>query len=1503
MLPTVPAVTRQSGDLGGQCLREVQRSATSSLKGVDNDDDDDDDNDNDSDSDRDKHHDREVLNLARRFTTQSIHTHHQSPFTAELGSQLHPNSDNFQAEAWAKAFYNIRYEADGGAPPRVAGVAFRNLSVDGIGSPTDFQSSVSNFLLKFPVLFGRGRQKIHILRNIDGLVLPGEQLCVLGPPGSGCSTFLKTIACDTHGFQVTPESHINYQGITPKIMSTAFKGEAIYTAEVDNHFPMLSVADTLYFAALARTPRQVPGGVSRQGYASHLRDVIMAMFGISHIRDTRVGNDYVRGVSGGERKRVTIAEAALSYAPLQCWDNSTRGLDSANAVEFCRTLRTQSDVFGSTALVAIYQSPQTAYDLFDKVTVFYEGRQIYFGNASKAKAYFDALGFECPTSQTTPDFLTSMTSPVERAIKPGYENIVPRTADEFAQRWKESPERQELLQCIERYDQEHPFNSTDLEQFSQARKIEKSTKQHERSPYTLSYWGQIQLCIWRECQKLKNDPSIPIVMLIGHLFESLIIASIFYNLAETTASFFSRGAVLFMMVLLNGFSSLLEIISLYAKRAIIEKHNRYALYHPSAEAISSMIMGLPYKVINTFVVNSPLYFMANLRRDAGPFFFFLLISFSMTMAMSMFFRLFASVTKTMAQALAPSSVILLGLCLYTGFAIPIDYMRGWISWIRRLNLISYGFESAMVNEFHGRQYPCAQFVPAGPSYGNVLPTQRACATQGSVPGESTVDGTAYIRTAFSYEHGNKWRNFGIIVAMTLFLLICQLWMSEVVASERSKGEVLVFRRGKAQKAAAKASQTDEETGSDAAEIHEKHLGGIDTGFSVLKQTSIFHWEDVCYEIQMKKESKVILDHVDGWIKPGTLTALMGVSGAGKTTLLDVLASRTTIGVITGNMLVDGRERDETFRRKTGYVQQQDLHLSTSTVREALEFSALLRQPPEFSREEKLRYVDLVIDMLNMRAYAEAVVGVPGEGLNVEQRKRLTIGVELAARPKLLLFLDEPTSGLDSQTSWSICNLMEKLTKNGQAILCTIHQPSAMLFQRFDRLLLLAKGGKTVYFGEIGHDSKILMDYFTRNGGPPCPNSANPAEHMLEVIGAAPGAHTNIDWPAVWRNSKEYSAVRDELIRLREPVTQPSVVADPDANSYRAFAAPFTTQLWEVAKRVFQQYWRTPSYIYSKALLCLVNALFIGFSFFKNENTMQGLQNQMFGVFMILYILIQLIVQIIPLYATQRTMYEARERQARTYSWQAFLISNITVELVWNSLISVLTFLAWYYPIGLYRNAEFTDTVNSRGLLTLLPVWTSFLFASSFAHMVVAGISSEEGASALANIASIMMYAFCGVLAGHDDLPGFWIFMYRVNPFTYLVSSLLSTTLGRAPLHCSESEYQAFAAPENQTCGAYLQEYISMAGGYVQNPEASGNELCRFCQMDSTDLYLSGVDASYENRWRDFGILWAYVVFNIVAAIFLYWLCRVPKEKKAKKDCSSHIPAKQPLRLEFAPSHR
>lgn len=179
----------------------------------------------------------------------------------------------------------------------------------------------------------------------------------------------------------------------------------------------------------------------------------------------------------------------------------------------------------------------------------------------------------------------------------------------------------------------------------------------------------------------------------------------------------------------------------------------------------------------------------------------------------------------------------------------------------------------MVNEFNGRQFECSQFIPSGPSYENITADQRACAVQGSQPGVNFVSGTTFVETAFQYQNANRWRNYGIIVVFTFALFVAHLVMSELVASERSKGEVLVFQRS-SMKTKRKRDTGDEETGSASAHDGEKISNNDRPEHNVEKQVSIFHWEKASYEIQIKGETRTILDSVDGWIKPGTLTALM-----------------------------------------------------------------------------------------------------------------------------------------------------------------------------------------------------------------------------------------------------------------------------------------------------------------------------------------------------------------------------------------------------------------------------------------------------------------------------------------------------------------------------------------------------------------------------------------------------------------------------------------------------
>jgi len=272
---------------------------------------------------------------------------------------------------------------------------------------------------------------------------------------------------------------------------------------------------------------------------------------------------------------------------------------------------------------------------------------------------------------------------------------------------------------------------------------------------------------------------------------------------------------------------------------------------------------------------------------------------------------------------------------------------------------------------------------------------------------------------------------------------------------------------------------------------------------------------------------------------------------------------------------------------------------------------------------------------------------------------------------------------------------------------------------------------------------------------------------------------------------------------------------------------------------------------------------------------------MFGIFMLMTVFGQLVQQIMPLFVTQRSLYEVRERPSKTYSWQAFMMSNIIVELPWDVLCALLIFVCWYYPIGLYRNAEPTHAVHERGALMFLLLVEFLFFTSTFAHMTIAGIADAETGGNIANLAFSLTLIFCGVLAGPTVLPGFWIFMYRVSPFTYLIDAMLSTAVAGTNVVCASNEYLHFDPPSGQTCGEYLSSYISSTSGYLQNPNATGQ--CSYCQIAETDNFLASVSSHPQYMWRNFGIMWAYIIFNIAGAVFIYWLARVPKKSNKSKE--------------------
>ncbi|KIW21365.1 hypothetical protein PV08_01945 [Exophiala spinifera] len=1375
--------------------------------------------------------------------------------------EFDPNHPSFNFFLWLRKFAQLLEEQ--GIKRRRTGFTFTNLNVSGKGAALVLQQTVGSAFMapfRFRELFSHPPEKT-ILTNFNGHVNSGELLIVLGRPGSGCSTFLKSICGELQGLKISQDSKVTYSGISQDIFLKEFKGEAVYNQENEKHFPHLTVGETLEFAAACRTPSHRLFGAPRDKWSKYMATVMMTIFGLSHTRNTKVGDDFVRGVSGGERKRVSLAEMALAGPPIAAWDNSTRGLDSQTALEFVRSLRTAADVAGLTSLIAIYQASQAIYDLCDKAIVLYEGRQIYFGPTDEAKAYFEDMGWYCPPRQTTGDFLTSVTNPRERKPREGFEGRVPRTAEDFEKYWVQSPNYKYAQEESKQAAEVNADGKEALDTFRESHKFSQAQHTRPKSPYTISIPMQVRLCTKRAYQRLWNDKASTVAVIFSRITLALVVGSIYYGTPLSTGSFFSKGAVLFFAVLLSALQSIVEINKLYAQRPIVAKHKSYAFYHPFTEALAGIVADLPISFCTTVVFSIILYFLAGLRTRASNFFIFLLFNFICSLTMSAIFRTTAALTKTITAALAIAGVAVLWVVIYTGFVIQRSYMHPWFKWSSWINPVAYAYEALIVNEVHGREFPCAS-TSLVPPYGQGANFQ--CAVAGSVPGQINVSGDAWVKSSYGYSYSHIWRNLGFLFAFMIFFFSIYFIATEVNSDTTSTAEFLVFQRGRVPSYLQEGKRKDEEdpgTATKPANLDHDAEGKQEDGVKVLPaQKDIFTWRNVTLDIKIKGQPRRLLDNISGYVKPGTLTALMGTSGAGKTTLLDALAQRTNIGVLTGDMLVNGKPLDPSFQRKTGYVQQQDLHLETATVREALQFSAYLRQPNSVSKEEKDAFVEDVIRMLNMEDFSEAVVGNPGEGLNVEQRKLLTIGVELAAKPALLIFLDEPTSGLDSQSSWSIVAFLRKLADSGQAILCTVHQPSAILFQEFDRLLFLMKGGKTIYFGDIGPNSKTLLDYFERNGAPKCDENANPAEYMLDICGKS----SDRDWSEVWKTTPEAAEIQAELDRVSEAKRSEPVVDQGPATQY---AVPLKSQIYHVTKRVFQQYWRTPSYVNGKFLLGIMSALFTGFSFYKQNTTQAGLQNTLFAVFMLVTVFSSLVQQIMPRFVIQRSLYEVRERPSKAYSWVAFLVANIFVEIPYQLLLGILIWVAWYFAVfGKNQSGQ------TRGLMLLFTV-QFMVFTSTFAHMVIAALPDAETAGNIATLMFSMILTFNGVLQSPSALPGFWIFMYRVSPMTYLISGWAGTGLHGRTVECAENEMAIFDPPSGETCERYLTRYFDAgAPGRLLNPSATSG--CEYCPIRSADQFLAGNNVYYSERWRNFGLGFVYIFFNVFACIMLYYVFRV-----------------------------
>ncbi|XMA19034.1 hypothetical protein WAI453_011825 [Rhynchosporium graminicola] len=1372
-----------------------------------------------------------------------------------------------------KIFGRTRQKESEEEKTRHLGVIFKNLTVKGQSQGNSIQPTMGDVFLGIPRALQSFSQRgaadaspamKTILNKFTGCIRPGEMLLVLGRPGAGVSSFLKVIGNQRKGFERV-EGRVSYGGEDADVIASRFRSEVLYNPEADLHYATLKVKDTLRFALKSRAPapHSRTDGETQEDYIREFFQMSTKMFWIEHTKDTIVGNEFKRGVSGGEKKRVSIAEALVTKATTQCWDDPTRGLDSSAALEYVRILRSMTNTAHMSTAVGLYQASEDMWNHFDKVLLIDEGECCYFGPTHSAVQYFKDLGFEMPELMTSADFLTSLSSEHQRKIRPGFEEWIPRNPRAFAEAFRTSDQRSINLQDIAQFESR-------LYGMIEKRRDAQSSATRTKN-YALPFWKQVWILAHRQALVLKGDPQTLVGKWGGVLFEAVIIGSLFFNMPKTSSGVFLRGGVLFFMLLFNALLALAELTPAFEARPLLIKHKSFSFYRPAAYALAQTLLDVPLLFVQVTSFNLIVYFMSGLGRTLGQFLTANVFLYLLTMTVYAAFRAIGATAPSLDAATRLTGLGMQALVVYTDYIIPPKKMKPSLAWLRWVNPIQYCFESLMVNEFDGLTIACVgpNLVPQGPL---ARAPFQSCTVQGSRPGEAFVRGSDYLDVSFGFRRSHLWRNFGILIAFLIFFVGVTALGMEMQGPSKGSSGVTIFKRGQTPRKK-KTVQVDEKIvedfqGEDSDDdrsvfdpnekppLDKQEAKSAPPPSLGADAQSTFTWQNVEYIIPYEDGNRRLLHNVHGFVKPGKLTALMGSSGAGKTTLLNVLAQRIRFGVVTGAFRVDGHPLPSSFQRSTGFAEQMDIHEPTQTVREALRFSATLRQPRHISLQEKYKYCEEVIDLLEMRDIAGAMIGANGMSLNQEQRKRLTIAVELASKPQLLIFLDEPTSGLDSLAAINIVRLLRKLADAGQAILCTIHQPSAILFEYFDMLLLLKRGGRTVYFGDLGPGSRTLIEYLEKNGAPAYPPDANPAEYMLQACGAGDPNQKGSDWADIWSRSEENARLTSDI----EEMVRKSSGSRPPVEDASEYAMPAWDQVSTVLHRSFSSMWRSRDYVTGILFLHIFVGLFSTFSFWKLGNSLIDMQSRLFTVFMTLIIAPPLMQQLQPRFLDARNLYASREAKAKIYSWFAFVTGVVVSEIPYRILAGTLYWMCWYFGIGF-----------PRGDMVPVKVWLLIVLYELFYLGLGQGIAAFSPSVALASffipLFFMFVIAFCGIAVPFFALPSWWKWMYHVTPFTYLLEAMLGLVIHKVPVVCSFDELALIQPPPMSSCADYMSGYIAQAGGYVLNMPSG---YCGYCQFANGDQFGVGFNVFQRNFWKDFTIFASFVMFNFVFIYACSW---------------------------------
>ncbi|XP_050206439.1 pleiotropic drug resistance protein 1-like [Mercurialis annua] len=1221
---------------------------------------------------------------------------------------------------------------------------------------------------------------LPILRDVSGIIHPSRMTLLLGPPSSGKTTLLLALAgkLDRNlkfSGSVTYNGHGMNEFIPQRI--------AAYIGQHDLHIGEMTVRETLAFAARCQgvgLRHEMLAELLRREKAENVKpdpdidvfmkaaaiegqevnvmtDYVLKILGLEACADIMVGNAMIRGISGGQQKRLTTGEMLVGPARGLFMDEISNGLDSSTTYQIVRSLRQFIRILNGTAVISLLQPAPETFELFDDIILLSDGQIVYHGPRANVLEFFEHMGFKCPERKGVADFLQEVTSRKDQGqywARNG-EPYTFMTVKEFVEAFQSFHVGQNIKDKIST-----PFN-----------KVESDPAALTSRKYGVDNVELFKACFSRELLLLKRNAFLYVFKNIQASIMAVIAMTVFFRTEMHRDSVIGGGkylGALFYSLLVSMFNGLVEAPLTLARLPVFYKERDSLFYSSWAFSLPHLVLKIPISIMEVAVWVVITYYGIGFDPNVGRFFKQYLLLILVKQMASALFQFIAATGRDMVIANSVGIYISLVIFSSGGFILSQDMIKKWWKWAYWISPMMYGQNAITINELLGK------------SWSHVLPNST------ETLGAEVLNSRAFFTDAYWY-----WIGVGALFGYTFLFNSCYIMaltflgplkkpQTIIPTESQSNGPGDSQQEGSRSGVGQSSSYRSFEKGSSPAvetidvANHDKKKGMV-----LPFEPHFITFNEITYSIDMPLEMKnqgviedklMLIHDVSGAFRPGVLTALMGVTGAGKTTMMDVLAGRKTTGYTQGTITISGYpKKQETFARISGYCEQNDIHSPNVTVFESLFYSAWLRLPIEVDAKTRKMFIEEVMELVELNHLRHALIGLPGvNGLSTEQRKRLTIAVELVANPSII-FMDEPTSGLDARAAAIVMRTVRNTVDTGRTVVCTIHQPSIDIFESFDELILLKQGGQEIYVGPLGHNSSHLVKYFEGiEAVNKIKDGYNPATWMLEVTAPAQEISLRIDFADIYRNSEQFRRTKAVINELNKPVP-----GSKDLYFRTQYAQSLFFQFIACLWKQRSSYWRNSSYTAVRFIHTIVIALTLGTMFWrlgsktKRKTDLLNAMGSLYAAVLFLGIRNAGIVQAVV--AVERSVFY-RERAAGMYSAFPYAFAQLLVELPYTFVEAMAYGLIVYTMMGF----EFTAV---KIFWYLFFIYFTLLYFTFYGMMAVAMTPNQQ----ISMIVSTAFYSiwnlFSGYIIPRTQIPIWWRWCTWTSPVSWTLYGLFASQFG------------------------------------------------------------------------------------------------------------------------------